>query len=123
MMGRGLHTGAPYVTIVLVVIAGFASLLIVAAVRDTPRRYAQIRATAAGCVLHADRSRDALSCRRVGPGVYEVTFSRSLEGSAVVATRETCCPGEISASVRSDRSVLVALGEGPYPVLAFVVVS
>jgi hypothetical protein len=124
-MKRWLRTGAPYSAIAAVAAIGLAGLILAAALRETdpPRSYAHIHATEGECRIEPDRSRDAIRCERVSPNTYRVTFSRSLEGRAPVATLETCCPGQILASVDSDRSVLVALRPERYPVLAFVVVD
>jgi hypothetical protein len=121
-MKRWVREGAPYILVVALTAAGFLGLLAAAALRGDEgiRGYAHIRMTAENCEVDQARSRDAVTCHRVGQSRYVVSFARSLEGRAVVATRETCCPGAIYASVQSDRNVLVVLSPGPFPVVAYV---
>ena len=124
-MRERLRGGAPWIVVLGTGLAAIVALLAVAALRgnDSPRGFASLRATDGSCTVDATRSRDVVGCVRTGPGVYRVTFSRSVEGRAAVATRETCCPGQVLAAVDSARSVLVALpGERNYPVVLSVLV-
>lgn len=79
---------------------------------DEIRGWAELRLEANGCVVEQALSRNASGCERTGGGTYRVTFTEGLRGTTVVASRGTCCPGPISASVESDTSVLVVVEPG-----------
>ena len=105
-------------------IAGVLGLLATAALRDAPRAraFAEFEANRDTCFLRPS-SVDAVRCRVVAPNVYEITFSRELRDSIALATRSSCCPGEIAASRSGRRRVIVSLGdEETYPVRAQVLV-
>ena len=110
--------------LVAVGIAGFLGLLATAALRDPPRAraFAEFEANQDTCFLRAS-SLNAVRCRVVAPNIYEITFSRELRDSIALATRASCCPGDIAASRSGRRRVIVSLGaEETYPVRAQVLV-
>lgn len=125
-MKRLLRTGAPWGIVALGALACVAVLLTVVdrESQSTPRGFATIRAEKDACSVDHRQSRDVLACARVRPNVYSIQFSRRIGGRPVSATRATCCPGPIGASVESDTTVLVTLPrQRDYPVVLTVVVS
>ncbi len=110
--------------VIAVAIAAVLGLLATAALRDAPRAraFAEFEANRNTCSVGAS-SLNAVRCRVVAPNVYEITFSRELRNSIALATRGSCCPGEIAASRTGRRRVIVSLGdEATYPVRAQVLV-
>ena len=105
-------------------IAGVLALLATAALRDAPRgrAFAEFEANRDTCFLR-ENSLNAVRCRVVAPNVYEITFSRDLRDSIALATRASCCPGDIAASRSGRRRVVVSRGdERTHPVRAQVLV-
>ncbi len=110
--------------VIAVGVAGVLGLLATAALRDAPRAraFAEFEANRDTCFVRAS-SLNAVRCRVVAPNVYEITFSRELRNSIALASRASCCPGEIAASRTGRRRVIVSLGdEATYPVRAQVLV-
>lgn len=87
------------------------AILYTVASRDSnePRGFAELTLSANACEVDPRQSSNAALCSFRSPGVYAVTFSKSLGGSAVLATRGSCCPGRISASIESDKVVVLAV--------------
>jgi hypothetical protein len=122
---RRLKTGAPWIVVAVIGLMAIAAVLAVAAIRtdDSPRGFAQVRATDGGCQVDPARSQDIVTCVRVRDDVYRIVFSREIGERAAIATRETCCPGQVLTTIESDRSVLISLPrERNYPVVFNVVV-
>jgi hypothetical protein len=74
-----------------------------------PRGYAEFTISAEGCTIDPNQHLNADECVRQAPGSYLITFSTSLSGSTVVASRGSCCIGPISASIQDSTSVIVAV--------------
>ncbi|HEX2085213.1 MAG TPA: hypothetical protein VHF89_05985 [Solirubrobacteraceae bacterium] len=124
-MRARLRAGAPWIAVAAIALVAIVALLAIAALRteDSPRGYAQVRASEGACRIEPARSRDVITCARIGPNIYRIVFTRSIGSRPVVATRETCCPGPILASIEADKSVLIALPrQRTYPVVFNVVV-
>ena len=114
-MGRGIRRLAEGIPASFV--AALAALVLVAilytvAAREPKefRGYAEFTMSPRGCTVDARQQFNATICQRVARGVYRVTFRKSLKGSTVLASRGSCCPGPISASIESDRNVLIVIG-------------
>ena len=115
-VGRGIRRvsarlaeGLSIPLLVAVAVLALFGLLYTVASRDPhkPRGYAEFTMFRRGCLVDQARQQNAATCLFVAPGVYRVGFSADLEGSTVVASRGTCCPGRIAASIETDRTVLV----------------
>jgi hypothetical protein len=103
-------------------VAALAALVLVAtlytvATREPkePRGYSEFTMFAQGCAIDRRRSFNVAFCRKAGNGVYAVTFTKSLSRSTAVASRATCCPGRIGASIVDDRTVLVSIVRVRFP--------
>ena len=97
-------------------VAALAALVLLAilfsvATRDPKetRGYAEVTLYPDSCAVDASRQLNARECIVLAAGTYKVLFTESLEGSTPVASRGSCCPGRISASIDTDRSVLLAV--------------
>jgi hypothetical protein len=109
--------------LVAVGMAGGLALLATAALREAPTAlgHAEFEANRNTCVIRSGLN--AVRCQIVARNVYEITFSRDLTGSIALATRGSCCPGEIAASRSGRRQVIVTLADqATYPVRAQVLV-
>lgn len=73
------------------------------------RAYAEVTLYRNACVVDMTRQMNAGNCLALSRGVYRLSFTRSLEGSTVIASRGSCCPGTIAASVDTDRAVLIVI--------------
>jgi hypothetical protein len=73
------------------------------------RAYAEVTLYRNGCSVDTTRQLHALGCFVVSRSVYRLSFTASLEGSTAVASRGSCCPGTISASVESPQTVLIVV--------------
>lgn len=116
--------GAPLVIVAAVALAALVALVAIAALRGPPgvRGYAEFTAFKDGCFV-GDRRHAVTGCRLDQPDRYIVTFDRSIDDSAPVVTRSTCCAGTASASVQGEREVLVVFPEEKrYPVVANLLV-
>ena len=114
-----LRRGAPWIAVAVVAILAIAALR----ADDSPIGFASMSLSEGSCQISPERSKDVVACARVRDDVYRVIFVRPIGDRAAVATRETCCPGQVTASVESDRSVLIALPEQRrYPVVVTVAV-
>lgn len=91
--------------------AVLAAILVTVATREPkePRGWAEFTITPLGCTVDARQQLHATLCLRIGDGVYRVLFTKSLTGGTVLASRGSCCPGRIAASIESDSSVLVVV--------------
>jgi hypothetical protein len=107
----GLAAGLPVGLVALLAAVVLVAILYVVASRepDEIRGWAELRLAAGGCVVDHALSRNASTCERTGAGIYRVTFTKSLRGTTAVGSRGTCCPGRISASIDSERTVLVVV--------------
>ena len=124
MSGR-LRRGAPWLAVGAMAIVAVVAILAISTLQtdDSPRGFASARLAEGGCSVDVLRSKNAITCTRVTRGVYRIAFSHSIKGRPVIATRETCCPGVVGASVDSERTVLLALpNQRAYPVILTVVV-
>jgi hypothetical protein len=104
---HGLPTGFVAALAALVLVA----ILLTVATREPKetRGFAEFTLHEEGCVLNTARQLNARDCLFVRPGVYRISFTKSLEGSTAVASRAACCPGRIAASVEDDRAVRVVV--------------
>lgn len=110
-MSSGFPRGLVALTAILVLVG----LLYTVANREpkTTKGYAEFTMFRGGCIVDPHQRRNALGCDEVGPLTYRVRFANSLRGSTPLATRGTCCPGQIRASLDSDRAVLIAITKRP----------
>ena len=108
---RGLARGAPVPFVAGLAAVVLGGILYTVADRGAkePRGYAEFTLFRNGCRLESERGLNAVACRRIGRGAYLVNFRRSLAGSTVIASRGSCCPGRIGASLANDTTVLVAV--------------
>jgi hypothetical protein len=77
------------------------------------RAYAEVTLYRNACVVDTTRELNANNCLVVSRGVYQVSFTTSLDGSTPIASRGSCCPGSIAASLETDRTVLVVVSPRP----------
>ena len=91
--------------------AVLVAILYTVATRDPKetRAYAEVTLYRNACVVDMTRQLNARGCIVVSRGVYRILFATSLEGSTPIASRGSCCPGTIAASLESDRVVLVVV--------------
>jgi hypothetical protein len=119
---RRLADGLPVAFVAALAAFVLVAILYTVATREPkePRGYAEVTMTPDDCSVDADKRLNARTCERVSPGLYRVNFSKSLEGSAVMASRGSCCPGPIGASAESDTAVLVVVPRVRQPIRATV---
>jgi hypothetical protein len=87
------------------------------------RAYAEVTLYRNACTVDASRQLNASTCLVVSRGVYRLAFTTTLEGSTPVASRGSCCPGPIAASMDSDHTVLLVVPprvRGPIRASVFV---
>ena len=97
----------------IVVLAGIL-LTSASGERNRARGYAEFTMFRAGCQVDATNRLNVTSCQFVSRGLYRVVFTKSLSGAVAVATRGTCCPGQIRADIQmGGRAVLVAIPKPP----------
>ena len=122
---NALREGAPRTTVAALAALVLVAILFTVATREPeePRGYAELTMYPQGCAVDPRTRLNAASCAVLGPGTYEVRFTKALSRAPAVATRGSCCPGPIAASVATDRTVLVVVGRRPRrPVRASVFV-
>lgn len=97
-------------------VAALAALVLVAILYTISERepkemrgFAEFTMGPEGCSIDTTRALNVRDCQLLGPGVYRVRFTRSLAGSTAFATRGSCCPGPIAASVENDQDVIVTV--------------
>lgn len=114
-MSRRLPEGLPVPLVAALAAVVLVAILYTVASRDAdePRGWAELTITPDFCRVEPLQQHNASRCEPAGGGVYRVTFSRPLTGSTVVASRGSCCPGTIAASIESDSTVLVVVGGRP----------
>ena len=91
--------------------------------RRGPRGWAEFTLSPEGCSIDPHQQLNGRACVRQGPGTYRLDFNAQLSGATVVASRGTCCPGSISASVADPDSVLVVVERrvrGPIRATVFI---
>jgi hypothetical protein len=125
--GRALSDGVPRGLVAVTAIVVLVLVLYTVATREpaAARGYAEFTMFRDGCLVAPNQRQNVLSCQQVDPLTYRLTFTKSLAGSTAVATRGTCCPGQVRASIETDRTVLVSVGRRPtraHPVRASVFV-
>jgi|SRR5215213_8856507 len=110
-VSRRLAEGIPTSFVALLAAAVLVAILYTVASREPkePRGYAELTMTSRGCAIDARLTLNATICQQVGPKAFRVTFTKSLAGSTAVASRGSCCPGAIGATIETDRSVVVAV--------------
>jgi hypothetical protein len=106
-LAGGISTGFVAALAALVLIA----LLYTVSTREPkePRGYAELTMSQDGCTVDSGAQLHARQCEVVSAGVYRVSFSKSLAGSTVLASRGSCCPGPIAASIEAPDAVLVVI--------------
>jgi hypothetical protein len=97
-------------------VAALAALVLVAILftvasdeSGKPRGYVELTLFPDGCLIDQTKTLNAFRCQVTGPRTYRVLFTESLKGSTPIASRGSCCPGSIGASIESDRIVTIAL--------------
>lgn len=97
-------------------VAALAALVLVAILftvasdeSGKPRGYVELTLFPDGCLIDQTKTVNAFRCQVIGPRTYRVLFTQSLKGSTPLASRGSCCPGSIGASVDTDRTVTIAL--------------
>jgi hypothetical protein len=110
-VSRRLAEGIPSSFVALLAAAVLVAILYTVASRDPsePRGYAELTMTRNGCAVDVKLTVNATVCTQEGPRTFRVTFTKSLTGSTVVASRGSCCAGGIGATIDTDRSVVVAV--------------
>jgi hypothetical protein len=110
-------------------VAALAALVLVAILLsiaesepEDSRGFAEFTMFPRGCAIDPVRTRNALNCQFIAPGVYRVVFSRQLGNGSPVVSRALCCPGRISASIESGSSVLIGVPRVRDPVRATIFV-
>jgi hypothetical protein len=103
--------GAPTAFVAAVAAFVLIAILYTIAAREPSetRAFAEFTLSRQGCAIEARTERHASRCERVSRGVYRVTFTQSIAASTVLASRGSCCPGPIGASLDSPASVLVVV--------------
>jgi hypothetical protein len=77
--------------------------------RET-RAYAEVTLYRNACAVDPGRQKNAAACFVISPRrVYRLLFTTSLEGSTPVASRGSCCPGTVAASVEAYQTVLMVV--------------
>lgn len=108
---RRLAFGVPAGFVAALAAIVLVAILYTVATREPkePKGYGEFTMFPEGCTVDTVRQLNLRGCHRVSPGVYRVVFAKSLEGSTAFASRGTCCPGRIRASIVTDRAVLVVV--------------
>ena len=111
-LARRLGAGIPVGVVAALAAVVLVLILYTVATREerSIRAYAEFTMFPASCAVEPTRQRNAIGCQIVGPGAYVLRFSESLEGSTVMATRGSCCPGTIASSIADDNTVIVTIG-------------
>lgn len=113
-LGRPLAGGLPVRFVAALAALVLIAILFLAASREPvkPRGYSELTLLRRGCLIDKTKDSNAVACQQTGPRTYRLVFSRSLKGSTPIASRGSCCPGAIGASIDDDRDtvVIVALG-------------
>jgi hypothetical protein len=122
-----LSSGFPRGLVALTAILVLVGLLYTVAHREPAqvRGYAEFTMFRGACIVDPAQRRNVSACEALNPRLYRVRFTRSITGSTPLATRGTCCPGQIRASLQGDRAVLIAITKPPtakQPVRANVLV-
>jgi hypothetical protein len=112
---RWLSEGLPRGLVATAAIVVLGLILYTVATQETAaaRGFAEFTLFRSGCVVAPDQRQNVVGCEWIGPRTYRVNFTRSLTGSTVLASRGSCCPGQIRASIASDRTVLIAIPKVP----------
>jgi hypothetical protein len=106
-LADGIPTGFVAALAVLVLVA---ILFTAASGEDRQTRgYTELTLFPDGCLIDKGKQSNAVRCQVIGPGSYRVFFASSLAGSTPIASRGSCCPGAIGASVESDHSVTISV--------------
>jgi hypothetical protein len=110
-VARALTGGVPGAFVAALAAFVLVAILFTIASREPKelRGYAEFTMTEAGCTVEPRQQLNAAECTRISPGTYRVRFTKSLTGSTVLASRGSCCPGQIAASIQSDTEVLVVV--------------
>jgi hypothetical protein len=106
-----LATGIPVGFVAALASLVLIALLFTVAAREPskPRAYAELTLVRNGCLIDKTRENNSIGCQPLGPRSFRVTFSRSLKGSTPIASRGSCCPGKIGATVVGEQSVTIAV--------------
>jgi hypothetical protein len=109
-LSRRLSEGLP-----VRLVAGLAFLVLIAilftvATREPEkaRGYAELTLFPGACIIDTAHESNTVGCAPLGPRAYRVAFARSIVGSTPIASRGSCCPGGIGATIEGDRTVVIA---------------
>jgi hypothetical protein len=110
-VGRRLSEGLPAVFVAALAAFVLGAILVTVASREPtePRGWAEFTMGPEACTVDPRQQLHATYCFRITDGVYRVGFTKSLTGGTVLASRGSCCPGRIGASIESDSSVIVVV--------------
>jgi hypothetical protein len=108
---RRLADGIPTGFVAALAVLVLVGILYTVATREPKelRGYAEFTMFPEACTIDAGRQLNAQTCVRVARGVYRIAFTKPLDHSTPVASRGSCCPGRIAASVETDLAVLVVV--------------
>lgn len=103
----------PPAAVAVVAIAALVAILTqVSGTKGSPRNarpaqgWAEITVTRLGCAVEPANAVNVVGCVKTGPDKFVITFSRSLAGRTVIASRAAASPGTVGASITTDRTVL-----------------
>ena len=99
-------------------VAGLAALVLIAILftvanrePEKARGYAEITLFPGACELDRAHQSNSLGCVALSPRAYKIGFSASIAGSTPIASRGSCCPGSIGATIEGDHSVVIAVNK------------
>jgi hypothetical protein len=70
------------------------------------RGWAEITVTRYGCAVEPTSAVNVVGCVKSGPDQFIISFTKSLAGRTVVASRSAASPGTVGASITTDTTVL-----------------
>jgi hypothetical protein len=103
-----MRKGLPWLAVAIAIAVTGVAILIQANDRSGQSiAYAEFSAFRDGCAVDPQRHDGISRCFLFGPGVYVLVADRPLGRTTPIASRGSCCPGTIAASVFKDRVIVV----------------
>ncbi|HEX8645999.1 MAG TPA: hypothetical protein VF715_03800 [Thermoleophilaceae bacterium] len=108
---RHLSEGLPIAFVAFLAALVLVAILYTVAEREPKelRGWAEFTMSPNGCTIDPLQRSNASFCHPLGAGIYRLVFTKPLAGRTVVASRGSCCPGRIAASIAADGSVIVVV--------------